>query len=491
MLSEKTTDVTFVVGRRRFACHRALLGACSLSLRQLMKTKEPECEIALKGISAPVFHCVLQILYGDRAVIRVLMLPKLLRAAIRLKCGRVLEACKAFVSSSMTAQHACFLLEHTLHIEGGELVRDQVERFIAIHAQSVIHTKGFGDLSLDAMLCVLRLALVVRPLDLVVACLQWAVAEADRQGEAWRVVMKRVAPLLPLQDIQVKDVVQHILPLGILSAADALDLMTLLSGLPPVARPLSPFSPAQNSSTITTAASPWGVRVLDGPGVSACLFNLTPRSSGPIRLAGDRSFAFDGSLSLGPLASARSAAALQAWQADIIEHLAGSRGQQSASREEVKAKEAKEAWRIEMLDFDPDLYRIDIGIAKCNAAPSASSSSSPPTPSVQPSDIYVASSTGDLCWRSSQGTPIDFAIKQGATVDCMLDLHKGTLSISSGPGHSTFSSEAQGLSRLLSKDQFVPYFVLRNIRPDSTAAAAGHPPCRLKIFPIPIEFYGR
>ncbi|XP_007480319.2 BTB/POZ domain-containing protein 19 isoform X4 [Monodelphis domestica] len=175
------SDVRFVVGqdRREVLAHRCVLTSRCDYFRQLLGTELPDkgCQeepVVLADVPAEAFLTVLEFLYTNSITLDRRTVLEVMISSLEYGLSELRELCVEFVVQNLDVELVCEALQVAVTF-GLRLLRDRCLNFIDCHAQDVLRTPAFHELSAAALVPVLRSdRLAVDEVELIAATRHWA-----------------------------------------------------------------------------------------------------------------------------------------------------------------------------------------------------------------------------------------------------------------------------------------------------------------------------
>ncbi|XP_074122218.1 BTB/POZ domain-containing protein 19 [Sminthopsis crassicaudata] len=202
------SDVRFLVGqdRREVLAHRCLLTSRCDYFRQLLNAESPgggapQEPVVLADVPPEAFLLVLEFLYTNSVTLDRRTVLEVLISSLEYGLCELRELCVEFVVQNLDVELVCEALQVAVTF-GLRLLRERCLHFIDGHAQAVLRTPAFHELSSAALIPVLRSdRLAVDEVELIAATRHWArvssaVLEQPMEQVAQAVVRELRLPLL-------------------------------------------------------------------------------------------------------------------------------------------------------------------------------------------------------------------------------------------------------------------------------------------------------
>ncbi|XP_020843228.1 BTB/POZ domain-containing protein 19 [Phascolarctos cinereus] len=175
------SDVRFLVGqdRREVWAHRCLLSSRCDYFRQLLSAENPgggapEEPVVLADVPPEAFLTVLEFLYTNSITLDRRTVLEVLISSLEYGLSELRELCVEFVVQNLDMELVCEALQVAVTF-GLRQLREKCLNFIERHAQDVLRTPAFHELSPAALLAVLHSDhLAVDEVELVAATRHWA-----------------------------------------------------------------------------------------------------------------------------------------------------------------------------------------------------------------------------------------------------------------------------------------------------------------------------
>ncbi|XP_070601877.1 BTB/POZ domain-containing protein 19 isoform X2 [Erythrolamprus reginae] len=171
------SDVTFLVGKekQKVFAHRCLLSTrCQTLHAMLSQPHETQDPLILNHVQPEVFLAVLEYLYTNSVTLNSLTVLEVLTSSLEYGLNDLRKLCIGFIKDTLNVNQACEAFQAAVAYGLLDLQKYCLA-FIEIYTQEVTKTRGFLELSEQAMQIILQSDyLVIDEVKLIHAVREWA-----------------------------------------------------------------------------------------------------------------------------------------------------------------------------------------------------------------------------------------------------------------------------------------------------------------------------
>ncbi|XP_022101794.1 BTB/POZ domain-containing protein 19-like isoform X2 [Acanthaster planci] len=229
--SKDFSDIKFIVGdsRKQIRAHRCILASRCEVFRAMFadQNNKEDTPYVMSDVDPDVFLTVLEFIYTNCVALSTKNAFEVLSCSIEYGLDDLRKVCVAFLMDSLSVSSCCEVLQSAVSY-GQEDLKAKALAFIDKNTQSVIKTKGFQELSAEAVCCTLQSSkLTADEPDIIAAVREWAAANSTLTRQPMQKVIQsvvrhiRLALLAPdeLKQLERENEAQQIIPVTAIAAA--------------------------------------------------------------------------------------------------------------------------------------------------------------------------------------------------------------------------------------------------------------------------------
>jgi len=223
------TDVTFLVQGNAIKGHRIVVMSYGGMLQELLEANAGQIEI--EDITPQTFKTVLEYVYKDVCDISPLNVFELMYASKVFGLTDLERECANYIQESLNLSNIGAYYTQALLFDSTEYI-EVCQAYFKTNTLEFIASTGFLEVSNEVLVTLCSSESVsCSPLQLFLACVEWAKSECKRQKrqvtpENLRTVLGQVLTKLRFQAIPWTDLLESVLPLEILPFEDVGRIIT-------------------------------------------------------------------------------------------------------------------------------------------------------------------------------------------------------------------------------------------------------------------------
>ncbi|KAF6036692.1 BTBD19 [Bugula neritina] len=216
--SKDMSDIKFLIGPNRKAIygHRILLSArCDVFRAMFLdqasqQNADKEVPFVLSDITPDIFLAVLEFIYTNCVTLNSKNAIDILGSAIEFGLDELRKLCSQYLVDNLGINNACDVMQAAVTFQQDDL-REKALRFIQDNTTSVFRTKGFHEMTDDAMSVVLQSDhLNIDEMEIIDAVREWATVNSVVLGKPISEIAKKVVehirlPLLSPDELKEVD----------------------------------------------------------------------------------------------------------------------------------------------------------------------------------------------------------------------------------------------------------------------------------------------
>ncbi|XP_038048563.1 BTB/POZ domain-containing protein 19-like [Patiria miniata] len=229
--SKDFSDIKFIVGdsRKQVRAHRCILASRCEVFRAMFadRNNKEETPYVMSDVDPDVFLTVLEFIYTNCVTLNVKNAFEVLSCSIEYGLDDLRKVCVGFLIDNLSVNSCCEAVQAAVSY-GQEDLKTKALSFIDKNTQNVLKTRGFLELSPEAVCCILQSSkLTADELDIIRAVREWAAANSAVTHQPVQKVIQsvvrhiRLALLAPneLKQLERENEAQQIIPINAIAAA--------------------------------------------------------------------------------------------------------------------------------------------------------------------------------------------------------------------------------------------------------------------------------